>query len=408
MRDEVGMPTSGAAPTELPIGTVEGTKPAVGHYVAPYLPVTGSWIYGQLVNLRRHRAVVMTDRTENLDVFPFAPIFPADRASRFRKLGWALAGGRVRGVSWRYFEEVIEREKITLLHAHFGQSGAEMVDLKRRVRLPMLTAFYGADVSQMPADPYWRALFVRLFEVGDLVLAEGSAMRAALLALGCPPAKVVIQHLGVDTATIPFQVKRPDPDGTVRILIAGTFREKKGIPDALRAIQGVHRQYPKLRATLIGDSAGRQGDDEEKRVILGLLKTLGDVVTWLGYVPYPEFRRQLTQHHIFLSPSVTARDGDSEGGAPIAILEAEASGMPVVSTRHADIPEIVVANESALLSAERDVEALTANLERLLKDPDQWPAMGERGRRHVEESYNVTVQVQRLETLYSQVLGRTR
>ena len=114
------------------------------------------------------------------------------------------------------------------------------------------------------------------------------------------------------------------------------------------------------------------------------------------------------QHHIFLSPSVTARDGDSEGGAPIAILEAEASGMPVVSTRHADIPEIVVANESALLSAERDVEALTANLERLLKDPDQWPAMGERGRRHVEESYNVTVQVQRLETLYSQVLGRTR
>ncbi len=408
MHDVAGTPTSGRAPAGLPIGAAERTQPTVGHYVAPYLPVTGSWIYGQLMNLRSHRAVVMTDRTLNLDVFPFAPIYPADRASRFRKLRWALKDGRVRGVSWRYFDEVIEREGVSLLHAHFGQAGAEMVEMKRRVGLPMVTAFYGADVSQLPADPYWRALFVRLFEAGELVLAEGSAMRAALIALGCPPAKVVIQHLGVDVATIPFQVKRPDPDGTVRILIAGTFREKKGIPDALRAIQRVHRHYPKLRATLIGDSAGRQGDDDEKRVILGLLSSLGDVVTWLGYVPYPEFRKQLQGHHIFLSPSVTARDGDSEGGAPIAILEAAATGMPIVSTRHADIPEIVVPNESALLSAERDVEALTANLERLLKDPDQWAAMGERGRRHVEESYNVTVQVERLETLYCQVTGGMR
>ena len=378
-------------------------RPTVAHYVAPYLPVTGSWIYGQLIHLRRYRAVVMTNEAQNRDVFPFEPVYAASRVSIFRKMGWALAARRFRGVSWRYFEEVVKREAASLLHAHFGQAGAEMIELKRRVGLPMVTAFYGADVSQLPAQAYWRARYTRLFEEGELVLAEGSAMRAALVALGCPPAKVVVQHLGVDLATLAFHARSPDPDGTVRVLIAGTFREKKGIPDALRAVRRVQRRHPKLRVTLIGDSAGRPGDDEEKQEILKELAVLGDVVTWLGYVPYPEFRKHLMSHHVFLSPSVTARDGDTEGGAPIAIVEAQATGMPVISTRHADIPEIVVPGESALLCAEHDVDALTENLERVIANPDQWPAMGERGRRHVEESYDVRAQVARLETLYAQI-----
>ena len=107
-------------------------------------------------------------------------------------------------------------------------------------------------------------------------------------------------------------------------------------------------------------------------------------MNWVGFQPYSVFQKLLLEHHIFLSPSVTARDGDSEGGAPVSIIEAAATGMPVVASTHADIPEVVVDGESALLSPERDVDALAQNLERLVTEPHVWEPMGRRGRAHVQ------------------------
>lgn len=384
----------------------EADRPKVAHFVLPYLFQTGSWIYAQLVHLRRYRPMVLTDRTENLDVFPFQPIYSYECVSVWKKAMLCLWRPRRHGVSWLFFERIVRREHPCLMHGHFGTCGVELLELKRRLDLPMITAFYGADVSQAPRDPRFRQRYRQLFEEGELFLAEGNAMRRALGALGCPSAKIVVQHLGVDIEALPFVARRPDPSGLVRILIAATFREKKGIPDALRAVDRVRRRYPRLAVTLIGDSAGKVGDEDEKRTICGLLEQLDGVVTWIGFVPYPAFRTAILTHHLFLSPSVTARDGDSEGGAPVSIIEAEATGMPILSTLHADIPEVVVDGKSGLLSQERDVDSLAENLERLVAEPDLWEQMGRCGRRHVEENYNVRRQVARLEEIYSEVTER--
>ena len=158
--------------------------------------------------------------------------------------------------------------------------------------------------------------------------------------------------------------------------------------------------------TLIGDTAGKAGDEEEKRTICGLLEQLDGVVTWIGFLPYPAFRVAVLTHHLFLSPSVTAGDGDSEGGAPVTIIEAEATGMPILSTLHADIPEVVVDGKSGLLSQERDVDSMAENLERLVAEPDLWEQMGRCGRRHVEGNFDVRRQVARLEEIYSEVAER--
>ena len=92
-------------------------------------------------------------------------------------------------------------------------------------------------------------------------------------------------------------------------------------------------------------------------------------------------------------PSITAQNGDTEGGAPVAILEAQATGLPVISSYHADIPEVVVDGKSALLAPEKDVETLAKHLEYLVEHPDVWGRMGQAGREHVEEEYDVMVQV---------------
>jgi colanic acid/amylovoran biosynthesis glycosyltransferase len=184
-------------------------------------------------------------------------------------------------------------------------------------------------------------------------------------------------------------------------LIAATFREKKGIPDALRAIERVRQRYPQLEVTLIGDSGGKAGDEAEKQKILPLIRRLGNAIRWVGVQPYSVYEAALYEHDLFLSPSLTGKDGDSEGGAPVTLIEAQASGMPVVSTMHADIPEIVLHDRTGLLSPENDIDALTANLERLVSSPGLWGSMGRAGRKHVETNHDIRLQTGKLERIYA-------
>jgi colanic acid/amylovoran biosynthesis glycosyltransferase len=379
--------------------------PVVAHFVFPYLFLTGSWIHSQLMNMTRYAPIVVTERTENLDIFPFAHVYAYDELGRARKIWLALRGRRRRGLRPVFFTHVLRRQRARLIHAHFGPTGVAMLDVRCTLGLPMVTSFYGSDATELARDPVWRERYRRLFAEGHAFLAEGSVMRATLIDLGCPRDKVLIHRLGVPLDTLPFVVRNLDGSGIVKVLIAGTFREKKGIPYALRAIDRVRRRCPRLRVTLIGDSTDKAGDEEEKREIMTLVDGSGPVVNWIGFQPYPAFQKLLLEHHIFLSPSVTARDGDSEGGAPVSIIEAAATGMPIVASTHADIPEVVVDGESAFLSPERNVDVLTRDLERLVTQPHLWEPMGRRGRAHVERNHDARVQARRLEDIYAGLLG---
>ncbi len=378
--------------------------PVVAHFVYSYLFRTGSWVYGQLTHMTRFTPIVLTDWTQNLGIFPFPRVHDYSRIGRPRKALLCLSKGRLTRPRPAYYEWVLRRRRARLIHSHFGPGGVAMLELKRRTGLPLVTAFYGEDASRLPRDPVWQRAYAELFSEGDLFLAEGSAMRRTLTNLGCRPERIVVQRLGVPLETLPFVLRRPDPSGLVRILIAATFREKKGIPDALRAVARIRQRHPRLMVTLLGDATDRDDELEEKARILELLRELEGTVNWLGFKPYPIFREALLTHHVYLSPNRTGRNGDSEGGAPVSLIEAQATGMPVVATTHADIPEVVVDGKTGLLSAEHDLNALTENLERLVMTPAMWEPMGTAGRAHVEQNYNVRIQVAKLEDLYDSLL----
>jgi len=101
---------------------------------------------------------------------------------------------------------------------------------------------------------------------------------------------------------------------------------------------------------------------------------------------------------------VHAADGDSEGGTPVSIIEASASGLPILSTTHCDIPEVVLDGESGYLVPERDSDALAERLIHLCKNSHLWQKMGRAGREHVEKNYDVKRQVAKLEEVYEQSL----
>jgi len=158
--------------------------------------------------------------------------------------------------------------------------------------------------------------------------------------------------------------------------------------------------------TIIGDSQGGTTGETEKKKILNIMQeySLKDCVTMFGYQPYPVFLKELYRHHIFLHPSIHASNGDTEGGAPVSIIEASASGMPILSTTHCDIPEVVKDRESGYLVPERDIDALTERLEFLVFNPNLWNEMALNGRKHIEKNYDVKKQVQKLEEIYDKVL----
>ena len=373
-------------------------KPVVAHLTGDYLPLTETWLYNQIINLKRYEPVVMAQITMNLDKFPTQNICSIPERSIILKI-FDIINIRHTGLyPTRYFENIIKEKNVKLLHAHFGTEGYKYLKLKKNLNLPMITTFYGFDVSEIPRIPYWKKRYARLFQEGDLFLTEGNNMKKELIKLGCSENKIIIQHLGVDLNIFNFTPRTFPEDGNITILIAGSFREKKGIPYAIQAFAKVKKDHPDIQLRILGDGSMRNQ-------IESLISELGisSSVTLLGYQPHDVFLNEAASAHIFMLPSITAQNGDTEGGAPVAILEAQATGLPVISSYHADIPEVVVDGKSALLAPEKDVEMLAKHLEYLVEHPEVWVSMGQAGREHVENEYDLIVQVEKLENIYNEL-----
>jgi colanic acid/amylovoran biosynthesis glycosyltransferase len=266
----------------------------------------------------------------------------------------------------------------------------------------LVTTFYGYDMSMLPREARWQDRYAELFATGDLFLVEGPNMRAALIELGCPPWKVRIQRIGIDLALVPFRPRGPAIGRPVRLLFCGRFTEKKGLLDALEAVAMVRARHPRVELSVIGDGEERS---RVERAIESL--DLTDSVRLLGLRPYEVVRRELAAADILLAPSRTASNGDTEGGAPTILLEAQAAGLPVVATTHADIPFVVVAGKSGLLAPEGNLPALAECLESLLDTPERWAEMGRAGRRHVEQEHDIRITAAGLEEIYLALMRET-
>ena len=370
--------------------------------IPQYLGHTLNWVYTQLKHVKRYTPYVITCRTMNLDAYPLERIFVSRNhktamkpESYYERLVRRL--GFLPRVDFRCYSTALREFPPLFIHAHFGWDGFFALGLKKKHNLPLITRFYGYDIGILPQIPLWRKRYRRLFVKGDLFIAEGTHMKSILLSLGCPEEKIAVHHLGIELDQIYYQERVPAPN-TLRVLIAGTFKEKKGFEYALRALRGAVGKLSNLNIpiTIIGD--GVLKDD-----LHALARELGlhDSIEWTGYQPHDFFVKALHEADLFLSPSVTADDGDTEGGAPVAIIEAGASGLPVVSTTHADIPEVVLDGKTGLLAPERDIEALVEAICRLATDPELRLKLGRGAREQVEENYEAVRQGERLTDVYS-------
>jgi colanic acid/amylovoran biosynthesis glycosyltransferase len=374
------------------------TRVAVAHVVDCYLGLTETFIHDYLSAFRRVRPVIIARELANLDGFPLPPGAPLYRFSPRRgSAAWAAAAvkRRLRG-GQPHLERILAREQVRWLHAHFGPTACALLDLKRRTGLPLATSFYGYDASLAPVLEEFRDRYRRLFDLGDLFLVEGPAMKKRMEALGCPASKLEIQRIGIDPSRYRFSLRRDPGAGPLTLLQCGRMIPKKGYATTLDALAQARGRDGRLRLRIIGDGPDRPALEARIREL-----GLDDAVTLLGACPRAVFLEELGRAHLYVQPSQRAPDGDSEGGAPTALLEAQAAGLPILTTRHDDIPYVVGDGASALVSDEGDAAGLAANLLRLAAEPARWEPMGRAGRAHVEARHDVRALAADLERLYA-------
>ena len=375
-------------------------QPVVAHFTKCYVRLTEGWIQTQVLRGRRYRSVVVTYEAENLNE-DAPPYFAMAEQSAFIRYG----NGALRKALGYYpsYYRFLRRRGARLIHAHHGHWGHAALPLARAAGVPLVTSFYGADASLLPRrEPAWRKRYQHLFREGRLFLVEGPHMRSQLEDLGCPAEKIEVQHLAIEVGRFtcaPRQLKRGEP---IRLLMVGRFVDKKGFPYAMEALSGLAGRGVPAHLTIVGDASETDRSQRVKRRIQGALAQhdLEDRVTLTGMIPYERLKDMYYDHHVLLAPSVQAQEGDNEGGFPVTITEAMATGMPVVGFAHADIPEIVTHEENGLLAPERDTDALVRHLEGLARQPQRITSMGRAGRARVEAEYEADRQAERLERLY--------
>lgn len=334
------------------------------HAVGRFLPRTETFIYTIVTHHLEYEASVLCQSRLHESEFPFTRLHVHAKPQSKRHVGWWVdasverATGRSR---WRRaVESVLADVQPDVVHAHFGPTGCELAEITTAARIPLVTSLYGVDAAVLPYMAQWRDAYARLFDGGDLFLAEGPEMLKKVIAAGAPPDRVALQPIVIDLARYPRWAPRPEP----RVLFAGRFIEKKGLLDAIAAFDRARAHGPAARMTIVGD-----GPDEADAH--ALVRRLGceSAVEFVGTKPHAELIRMLAAATVLIHPSATAVDGDSEGGAPTILLEAQAIGTPIVATRHADIPHVAPEGPGIRLCDEHDVPALGDALIAALASP---------------------------------------
>lgn len=285
-----------------------------------------------------------------------------------------------------------------ITHCHFGINGALAISLKELgFTGKYITTFHGYDVNSLPkkaSSDYYDDLFRR----GDLFTVNTNFTKHQVVNLGCDEGKIITLPVGFKIERFEFLKRRHTRGEAIKFLTIGRLVEKKGHEYAIRALAKVAQKHPNVVYYIAGDGP-------LKKRLESLVAELGlqENVVFLSEVREDEVIRLYHDCHIFLLPSITATDEDREGQA-LVLQEAQATGMPVLSTIHNGVPEGVLDCKSGYLVPEKNIEALAERMEYLIEHSDLWPEMGRQGRQFVEKKYDIKRLNEELALIYEKLV----
>lgn len=286
-------------------------------------------------------------------------------------------------------------EKFDIIHSHFGPKGIVGAFLKSvGYQAKLVTMFHGNDVQL--GIKKGGEFYKEVFEQSDQLLVNSEFNYEELVDLGANPDKTDIHPVGIDTTRFSYRWTDDHPtrsDG-ITITTVGRLVEEKGHEYALKAVQKLKQSNPDLdfEYLIVGD--GPRADELRK---ISSDENVDEIVRFLGQRSRGEVIKVLNNSDIFLLPSVTE-------GFGLVLVEAQAAGLPIVTTSTGGIPQAICKGESALLAPKRNPEALACKLDYLVNNPNEWTEMGDAGREYVMQNYDINVLNDRLIQIYRSIL----
>ncbi|MFN2493612.1 MAG: glycosyltransferase [Pyrinomonadaceae bacterium] len=307
----------------------------------------------------------------------------------YRALNMFFPEGYERRVTAVY-AEVFRQKRIDAVLAEFGPTGVAVMNACRLLKLPLVVHFHGYDTSVRQILQRYSSSYAKMFQQAAGLIAVSRLMQRNIIAMGAPAERVHYNPCGVNCDM--FSAAKPAQSPPLIIAVC-RFVEVKGPQLTLAAFAQLLREFPEARLRMIGDGPLLQ---ECQRLSTRL--AIEHAVTFLGRQPHIVIAEEMRRARLLAQHSVEAVSGAVEG-APVVILEAGASGLPVVATRSGGIPDLVIDNETGLLVEERNIEGMARQMHRLIVEPELAGSLGRAARLHVETTFSSAHSIERLWTI---------
>lgn len=378
------------------------------HYLAPSM----TFIYRQLKGAEKKYdpSLLCSDRVENRDKFPFEKLFLKRRnfirikkSRYYNKLFGSHAllsiNPRISLGQSKYFSQILHKNDVKLIHAHFGPSGIEILPIARDLNIPLIVSFHGYDGSILLKYEDYNQKLKRIFEYSHVLVPShymlnelnervGNLVNYSILNYGIP----LDDFSYVNRASLKNKVGR---DEKLTFLQVSNFVEKKGHFYTVSAFKELLNFYPNAQLVLVGDGY-LKGKIQELANNLGLNKK----IIFPGAVDHKQVSKFMSKADVFLHHSVTSTKGDKEG-IPNVIMEAMATGLPCISTVHAGIPELIKDGINGFLVEERNVKSYVQIMMELLEKENDYAVQA---RKTIENDFNLEIQTKKLSRIYERLI----
>jgi colanic acid/amylovoran biosynthesis glycosyltransferase len=307
-------------------------------------------------------------------------------------------GGSKAVVEWSYtqhaFLQSLERERPDVVLAEYGPTGAQLTPMLKKLNIPLVTHFHGYDASKYDVIKQFENAYKEMFNYAHALIAVSRRMESDLIQLGAPSSKVRYNCYGPKDLFLEQTAVFEKPV----FLSVGRFVDKKAHHLAILAFHRFCKRHPQAQLVLIGEGPYKLFCED---IVKSL--DLSDQVLFTGALPHAEVLQFMRSSLCFVQHSRRGETGDMEG-TPLSILEAQAVGLPVVSTIHAGIPDVVLHEKTGLLVAENDIHGMANAMERIFLDQPLAKRMGAQGKERIATNFTLDRHIKDLQaTLQSAI-----
>jgi colanic acid/amylovoran biosynthesis glycosyltransferase len=395
-------------------------RPRVVSLCGTWLKPEMQSIYRQVTGLRDHESIVFTEQIQNPEQFPWEHVITMARQARPRLRGnfilrfwykyvtrqWPPPRPIQRETGGPYFSydlpQLLRHWQPGLVHAYYGHKAVKYHEMLTAWGGPWLVSFHGVDVVKFTHDPRYVAALQRVFADAQLVLARSESLLRVLADLGCPREKLRLNRTPIPLDRFPITARTAPPDQAWRLVQACRLIAKKGLYTTLAALEKVVVHFPNLRFILCGT-----GPERDRFLAAVTARGLQKNVELRGWMDQAELLAEYEKAHVFLHPSELTDTSDQEG-IPNSMLEAMATGLPVIATQHGGIPEAVTHGHDGLLVPEKSPDALADAIISLLRDPARLASFGAAAARNVRAAFGADASIGALEACYAEALAKAR